>query len=102
MQPAVATPNVCGPWNSDQDIADSTGDSCRDTFLVDVGAGNHLSREQLLAAGGFYDSQGFDRQWRWYAPMTTVHVPDTRDQVWTSCGGHSPRQAGAACSDTVI
>jgi len=102
MQPAVATPNSCGPWYSDQDIADTYGDSCRDTFLVDVGAGNHLSREQLLAAGTFYDSQGFDRQFRWYAPMTTVHVPDTAAQRWTSCGGHSARSAGAACSDPVI
>ena len=101
IQPADATPNFCGDWNTDQDIADTYGDSCRDTFLVDVGAGNHLSRENLLAAGAFYDGQGFDQQWRWYAPMTTVHVPDTRDQLWTSCEGHSPRLPGAACNDPI-
>jgi Prealbumin-like fold domain len=101
MQPAAAT-DVCGPWYTDQDIANETLQAgCRDTYVVDVGAGNHLSREQLLAAGAFYDSQGFDRQFRWYAPMTTVHVADTSEQLWTGCNGHSPRLPGGACSDPI-
>lgn len=101
IAPAVASPNDCGPWNNDQDIADTERDSCRDTFLVDVGIGNHLSRQNLLAAGAFYDSQGFNRQFRWYAPMTTIHVPNTRTQLWTSCAGSAPRGAGATCTGPV-
>jgi hypothetical protein len=95
--PAVATPNACGPWHTDQDIADSYSASCRDTFLVDPGLGNMLSREQLLAAAQFYAVKGFSRQWLWYAPMTTIHVTDTASQKWTGCDSGPPRVAGNAC-----
>src|SRR5437588_9929291 len=87
---AAATPNECGPWYTDQDIADTTGGGCRATFLVDPGVGNLINREQLLAATGFYHEQGFDQQWLWYAPMTTVFIPDTSAQQWTSCPSSAP------------
>jgi SdrD B-like protein len=95
--PAAATSNEC-TWYTDQDIADTYSPSCRDTFLVDVGVGNLMNRRQLLDAADYYRAQGFDRQWLWYAPMTTVYIPDTSTQLWTGCPSSLPRVAGNACA----
>lgn len=101
--PAVASPNACGPWYTDQDIADTSADYCRETFLVDSGQGNQMTREQLLVAAGFYATQGFDRQWLWYAPMTTIYVPDTSAQMWTSCPSTTlHRGPGNSCPVTQV
>lgn len=76
--PAAAT--TCNPWFTAQDIANEDSADCRSTFLVDPGRGNQLSRNQLLDAAGYYGTQGFSRQWLWYAPMTNVHVANTDTQ----------------------
>src|SRR5256885_10671581 len=71
-QAASAAPNLCGPWHNQQDMADSSQVSCRETWLVDPGQGNYLTRADLVRAHDLYQSQGFSLPWLWYAPRTTV------------------------------
>lgn len=94
-QPAAADDCV---WYTDQDIVDTVSPSCRATYLADNGVHNLLSRAQLLAAGGYYSGQGYSRQFLWYSREQTVHVPDTRAQLWTGCTSGAPRVAGNACA----
>lgn len=55
----------------------------RQTWVLDPGTGNFLSREQLLASTGSYEQFGFTQQFLWYAPMTQVH-PDPSSK-WSAC-----------------
>ncbi|HET9519159.1 MAG TPA: prealbumin-like fold domain-containing protein [Actinoplanes sp.] len=95
-QRAAAAPNYC-TWYTDQDIADTTAAHCRATFMIDPGVGNLVSRAQLLAAKDLYQAKGFDRQWLWYAPATTVDIPNTAAQLWSGCSDTAPRGPAGEC-----
>jgi hypothetical protein len=55
----------------------------RQTWVLDPGIGNFLTREQLLANTGNYEQFGFTQRFLWYAPMTQVH-PDPSSK-WSAC-----------------
>src|SRR4051812_11328914 len=78
-------------WFTDQDIVNTVSDACRDTYLVDDGAGNLLSRAQLLAARGYYAAHGYSEQFLWYSREETVPVADTDHQRWTGCTSRAAR-----------
>ncbi|HET9060632.1 MAG TPA: PKD domain-containing protein [Acidimicrobiales bacterium] len=72
----------------------------RETFVIDPGAGNFLSRDEVLANAGIYEAQGFGQQFLWYAPMTRV-TPDPSSK-WSACHAWAQRIGGdglAACTD---
>jgi len=99
---ASAAPNVCTNdngyfWSTEQDMLDAEGRYCRSTYVVDPGIGERLSRAQLLSHAGLYLQAGFSRQWLWYAPTTTLHVPSGSTKEWTSCPPDSSRPIGSSC-----
>jgi hypothetical protein len=82
---ASADTNSCGPWSTQQDMADSSSPSCRSTWIVDPGQGNILTRAQILGAAELYGDNGFSRRWLWYAPQVSVTLPGDFGPDWTSC-----------------
>jgi hypothetical protein len=94
---ALAAPNVCTNdhgyfWSTEQDMADSSGGSCRSTWLVDPGIGRFVSRTELVQRHtGLYQSQGFTKQFLWYAPEQDVTVPAGSGQRWSACVTSSGR-----------
>ncbi|NYJ05885.1 PKD domain-containing protein [Petropleomorpha daqingensis] len=78
-------------------MADSQGGSCRSTWLVDPGIGHFVTRTELVQQhADLYQSQGFTRQFLWYAPEQNVTVPAGSPQRWSACVTSSSR-SGNAC-----
>lgn len=73
--------NQCQMVN-DTDVNQDAGLD-RETFVLDPGAGNFLTRDQLIANAGNFALWGFSKQFLWYAPMTQVH-PDP-NSYWSAC-----------------
>jgi hypothetical protein len=70
-------PNQCWMVNDTNITAD------RQTWVLDPGAGNLLTRDQLIAHAGDYRGLGFSDRFLWYAPMTQVHpAPSSK---WSAC-----------------
>ncbi|HEU5270542.1 MAG TPA: hypothetical protein VFU36_11515, partial [Jatrophihabitans sp.] len=53
----------------------------RETWVLDPGVGNFLSRDQLIAHLGDYQGQGFNPNFLWYAPLGKVEP--ARDSRWS-------------------
>ena len=69
---------------NERELRDSTSAGVRSTFVVDPGAGQWLSRAQLLAEAEFYRQRGFDRDFLTWAPESSI-APDTQTR-WSRCG----------------
>lgn len=69
-------PNQCSMVN-DTDFAD------RQTWVLDPGAGNFLTRDQLIDHAADYQRYGINQNFLWYAPMTRIQ-PATNTS-WSAC-----------------
>jgi SdrD B-like domain/PKD domain len=54
----------------------------RQTWVLDPGVGNFLTRDQLIAHAGNYQPY-FNTNFLWYAPMRQVHPAP--DSLWSAC-----------------
>jgi hypothetical protein len=99
-QPASADePPVCpNRWADQQAMADEPAPLCRDTWLVDPGRGNILTRSDLVRAHDLYGSHGFSLPWLWYAEESTVSFPGQYPQRWTSCPSGVPHVDGVCAA----
>lgn len=81
--PAGATGNRCG-WTTQSQMADSVA-PCRSGFVLDPGAGNLMSRSQLIDAAGLYEAEGFTPNFLWYAPDEQLQLSAGNPTQWTDC-----------------
>src|SRR5687768_10728812 len=98
--PAAAN-DTCPNWFNDQAIANTTNSACRATFVVDVGSGNHMSRQELWAARDLYRDEHFSDNFLWYSYEQDYFVPNTNVQRWSHCEGSLPRGPGHACGGSI-
>jgi hypothetical protein len=83
-------------------MSNAGGLYCRSTFVDDPGAGQLLSRRDLLGlsrvqadAPRLYAGNGFDKQWMWYAPQTKMSFPAGSALQWAVCpAGPAHEQPG--------
>lgn len=88
---ASATTNLCEAyqgfvWQTEQDMADATGEYCRSTWLLDPGVGNLIDRNFLVRAGSkLFTAKGFSKNFLWYAPYQRITIPADSAQKWVTC-----------------
>lgn len=81
-KPWSATPQG---WADQCQMVNDTYDSDRQTFVLDPGSGNFLTRDQLIAKADSFAAFGFSDQFLWYAPLSQV-TPLTTSE-WSGCEG---------------
>ena len=79
-------------WSSEQTMVEFN--YLRYTFIYDVGAGNLISYDQFASPDvrSFYERHGFDQNFMYWAPITSIDRPD---EYWTSCRDNG----GGLCAD---
>ena len=77
-------PAQAATWTNEVALRDETSAGVRNTFVVDPGVGNWLTRAQLLDHASFYGGRGFDRDFLTWAPET--HVTPGSGTEWARCG----------------
>lgn len=62
--------------------------SLRETFIIDTAPGETISRQRFLSQpySGFYEGEGFDRNFFTWAPHATVGDEYMTGRGWTRCG----------------
>src|SRR6266567_2027553 len=101
---ASASTGHCSPWADQTDMSNAEGAFCRSTFVDDPGAGQLLTRRDLLGlssvqanAPRLYADNGFREQWIWYAPQTKMSFPARSAQQWATCPGGLPHEHEGPC-----
>lgn len=86
LLPAVASAGF--PWLNQDEMRFESDASLRETFIVDPAPGEIISRPRFLSQPylGFYEGEGFDRNFFTWAPHTTVGDEYVSGRGWTRCG----------------
>lgn len=86
-----------GAWHSERDILIETRQAgYRETTILDVGANNYVTREQLLALAGRFAPYGYSTQFLWYAPERRAVIDAS--MPWAGCEVGAGRDADGFCS----
>ena len=91
-------PAFCSPWADETEMIQDMS-ACRNTFIIDPGVGNLISRNLLLENAAFLMSKGFTQNFLWYAPEV-VQSEDTSVQ-WSDCQAPYHRDTNSACTSNV-
>jgi hypothetical protein len=84
--PAAASASF--PWFNQAEMQFEQDASLRETFVIDTGPGEVISRQRFLSQPylGFYEGEGFDRNFFTWAPHATVGDEYMTGRGWTGCG----------------
>jgi hypothetical protein len=84
--PAVASASY--PWFNQSEMRFEPEASLRETFTIETAPGEIVSRQLFLSQPylGFYEGEGFDRNFFTWAPHTTVGDEYLAGRGWTRCG----------------
>jgi SdrD B-like domain len=76
------------PWADQAALQNETDGALRATFILDTAPGATISRQLFLSQPylGFYEGEGFDRNFFTWAPHTAVGDDYMAGKGWTGCG----------------
>lgn len=84
--PAAASAGF--PWFNQGEMQFDQDASLRETFIIDTAPGEVISRQRFLSQPylGFYEGEGFDRNFFTWAPHAAVGDEYMTGRGWTRCG----------------
>lgn len=97
---APAAADYCPRVFRDEQDMTAVSESCRETYLLNAGEGNLVSRPKLWAARSLYRSLGFNEDYLAWARSTTITIYRDSPEMWGHCtdttrAPHEPCPEGA-------
>ncbi|HEX8864416.1 MAG TPA: SdrD B-like domain-containing protein, partial [Lentzea sp.] len=74
-------------WYDAADMPATTSTGCRQTFVLDPGYNQLLTREDIIRHWDYYDAREFHLNFAWYARMETLTISDNAVR-WSGCNNN--------------
>lgn len=80
-----ATASASYPWANQTALREETNEELRATYIIDSQHGTTLTRHDFLSYLGFFQGEGFDRNFFTWAPEVSVGDEYLTGRRWTGC-----------------